>query len=486
MPKQIIPPADDDYVRKLRRLTELQANYGLFFYSPYAKQREFHALGRTKKERLLMAGNKLGKTYSGGFEVAAHTTGLYPDWWQGRVFPRSNRWWAGCVTGELTRDGQQRVLLGNVGKWGTGAIPKDCILEVKRAKGIVDAVESVLIRHIPTGDISQLIFKSYADGREAWQAEDLEGVWFDEEPPEDIYIEGITRTNVTGGICFLTFTPLLGMSKVVMRFLGDDPDDADGRAKAQRGVVNMTIEDAEHFTPEERADIVSKYPAHEREARAKGIPLLGSGRIFPVAESVISEPPLPEIPRYWSQLIGMDFGWDHPTAAVRILYEPDNDCIHVVSAYRQSEAAPVIHAAAVRTWGDWVPVAWPKDALQHDKGSGEQLAHLYRKQGLSMLSEFAQFPDKRGVGVEAGIAEILERMQTGRFKVCETLSQWWEEFRMYHRKDGKVVKEYDDLLDATRYAVMMLRYATPMEYAPAPRDRYSRGGYPEETTWMGA
>jgi len=468
------------HLRALRRLTELQNNYGLYFYDPYAKQREFHALGRTKKERLLMAGNKLGKTYSGGFEVAFHTTGLYPDWWQGRRFPRANRWWAGSVTGELTRDGQQRVLLGNLGKWGTGAIPKENIIDIKRARGLVDAVESVLIRHGPTNDVSQLIFKAYTDGREAWQAEDLEGVWFDEEPPMDIYIEGITRTNVTGGINFLTFTPLLGMSAVVMRFLGDNPDGAD-----QRGVVNMTIDDADHFTPQERADIVAKYPAHEREARAKGTPMLGSGRIFPVAESILSEPPLEHIPRHWQQINGIDFGWDHPTAAVRLLYEPDNDCIHVVSAYRQSEATPVIHAAAIRVWGEWIPVAWPADALQHDKGSGEQLAHLYRKQGLAMLSEHAQFPDKRGVGVEAGLAEMLDRMQTGRFKVASTLAQWWEEFRIYHRKDGKVIKEYDDLLCATRYAVMMLRYAKPLELAPPPRDRYSRHhGDDSETSWM--
>lgn len=483
MARQHNSEADASNLKALRRLTELQNNYGLYFYDPYAKQREFHALGRTKKERLFMAGNKLGKTFCGGFEVAFHTTGIYPDWWQGRRFPRSNRWWAGSVTGELTRDGQQRVLLGNLGKWGTGAIPKDCIIDIKRARGLVDAVESVLIRHLPTNDVSQLIFKSYKDGREAWQAEDLEGVWFDEEPPLDIYIEGITRTNVTGGISFLTFTPLLGMSTVVMRFLGDNPDGAD-----QRGVVNMTIEDADHFTPQERLDIIAKYPPHEREARAKGTPMLGSGRIFPMSEAAISEPCIDfdTVPRHWKQIIGIDFGWDHPTAAVRLLHEPDNDILHVVSAYRQSEATPIIHTAAIRPWGEWIPVAWPADALQHDKGSGQQLSQLYRQQGLSMLSEFAQFPDKRGRSVEAGILEILERMQTGRFKVASTLSQWWEEFRIYHRKEGVIVKEYDDLMDATRYACMMLRYGKAQELAPLPEDRYRRAqhGGDGDTTWM--
>jgi phage terminase large subunit-like protein len=47
-------------------------------------------------------------------------------------------------------------------------------------------------------------------------------VWFDEEPPPDIYSEGLTRTNATGGITMITFTPLLGMSEVVLMVLTAD------------------------------------------------------------------------------------------------------------------------------------------------------------------------------------------------------------------------------------------------------------------------
>ena len=75
-----------------------------------------------------------------------------------------------------------------------------------------------------------------------------------------------------------------------------------------------------------------------------------------------------------------------------------------------------------------------------------------------MLRERAQFEDG-SVSVEAGLMDILDRMQTGRFKVFRHLAEWWEEFRLYHRKDGKIVKERDDLMDATRYAAMMLREA---------------------------
>lgn len=467
---------------RLQRLAELKKTCALFFYKPYAKQKEFHAAGIQYRERLLMAGNQLGKTYAAGNEVAMHATGMYPDDWQGKRFTRSVRGWVGSVSAELTRDGAQRILLGPTGKWGTGCIPKEMIVEIKRARGVPDSVETILVKNV-YGDISQITFKSYKDGREAWQAETLDFIWFDEEPPEDIYGEGVTRTNNTKGVVFLTFTPLLGMSNVVMRFYAKDPDDPT-KHHPDRHITNMTIHDVEHYDEETKKRIIAAYPAHEREARAMGIPMLGSGRIFPVAEEVLREDPIDVIPANWKQIIGLDFGWDHPTAAVRLVWDEQNDVIHVVSAYRQSEAAPLIHAAAIRPWGEWIPVAWPHDAMQHDK-RGDQFFKIYADLGLSMVSEHAQFADKRGNSVEAGLMEILQRMQTGRWKVDRTLSQWWEEFRMYHRKDGQVVKERDDLMAATRYAYMMLRYAIPAEFAPKRPDRYQTRAS-TGSSWMSA
>lgn len=466
----------DQKLVKLKRLEELRRNYTMFFYKPYKKQLEFHTAGYQYRERLLMAGNKLGKTYAAGYEVAYHATGLYPDWWAGFRFRKQNRGWAGSVTSELTRDGVQRILLGPIGRWGTGCIPKELIVDIKRARGVPDAVETILVRH-SNGDVSQITFKAYSDGREAWQAEDLDYVWFDEEPPYDIYIEGVTRTNNSGGPVFMTFTPLLGMTTTVMRFLNEKHED--------RSVTNMTISDVEHYSDEQKRRILASYPAHEREARANGTPMLGSGRIFPVAEEAIREVSLVSIPLHWKRIIGIDFGWDHPTAAVDLAYDPDADCIHVLKAYRKREALPLVHAAAIRPWGNWIPVAWPKDGYQHDKGSGEEIAHQYKNLDLAMLSEYAKFGDDRGNGVEAGLMDMLERMETGRLKVNENLAEWFEEFRMYHREDGEVVKLFDDLMAATRYALMMLRFAKPTSYAPPPRDKYARhrlGG--DGTTWM--
>jgi hypothetical protein len=228
-----------------------------------------------------------------------------------------------------------------------------------------------------------------------------------------------------------------------------------------RHVTRMTIDDAEHYTPEQRAAIVASYPAHEREARVRGVPAMGSGRIFPVTEESITCQAF-EIPSHWTQLGAMDFGWDHPFAAVSLAWDRDADVIHVTRSYREREATPVVHAASLRPWGDWLPWAWPHDGLQHDKGSGSALADQYAAQGLNMMHERAHYLTEDGrkeSGVEAGIADMLTRMQTQRFKVFAHLADWFAEFRLYHRKDGRVVKQMDDLLSATRYGVMMLRHA---------------------------
>lgn len=442
--------SDEQKKALLSEITDELSRFRLADYTPYPKQEEFHEAGAKIeiKERLLMAGNQLGKTWSAANETAMHLTGLYPQWWKGATFPHATTGWAASETSQGTRDTVQRLLLGPPGSWGTGAIPADKIIAIKRSThGVSDQVETILVRH-ESGKTSRVTLKTYDQGRERWQGETLDFVWFDEEPPLDIYIEGLTRTNATEGIVWTTFTPLKGMSDVVKRFLVD-------KAPGTH-VTTMTIEDALHYTPAQRAAIIAMYPAHEREARTKGIPTLGSGAVFPVSEDLITVQPFP-IPAFWPRITGLDFGWDHPTAAAQLAWDKDSDTIYVVKTYRQREAVPAIHAAAVKPWGSY-PVAWPHDGLQHDKGSGEQLASQYKKHGLLMLTERATFEDGTN-GVEAGISEMLERMQTGRWKVFSTCTAWLEEFRLYHRKDGLIVKESDDTISASRYAYMSRRFA---------------------------
>lgn len=419
-------------------------------YRPYAKQREFHAAGYLYRERLFMAGNQLGKTLSGAAECSMHLTGEYPDWWEGKRFDKPIILIAGSESAELTRDGVQRLLVGPPDReedWGTGYIPQKAIVARTRRMGVSNALDTVTVRHVSGGQ-STLYLKSYDQGRTKWQANTVDFVWFDEEPPEDVYFEGITRTNATKGSVMVTFTPLKGMSAVVARYLLEESPD--------RATVTMTIEDAEHFTPEEREKIIASYPAHEREARTRGIPTMGSGLIFPVLEEEIVCDPI-EIPKHWPQIGGLDFGWDHPTAAAHLAWDRDADVVYLVKDYRQRQETPIFHAAALKGWGDWLPWSWPHDG-NNDTAAGENLSKQYKDQGLKMLPERATFADGSN-SVEAGLMDMLDRMRTGRWKVFKTCGSWLEERRLYHRVDGKVVKERDDAISASRYALMMLRFA---------------------------
>ncbi len=363
-------------------------------YRPYAKQREFHETGAVARERLFMAGNQLGKTYSGAAEVAFHVTGLYPDWWTGYRFRRPTRWIVGSESAELTRKGIQRLLLGSPEKreeWGTGAIPKSHVKGWSMKPGVPDAVSSITVKNEYGGE-SVIQFNSYDQGRTKWQADTLDGVWMDEEPPIDVYSEALTRTNATGGLLFITFTPLLGMSLVVKRFLKEKP--------AGTAVISMTIDDVEHYTPEQRAAIIAGYPEHEREARARGIPMMGSGQVFPIAESAIRVEPF-QIPPHWARINGIDFGIDHPAAfaclahdrdIACLAHDRDTDTVYLYDGWRMKGKGAAEQAMVVMAKGqNRVPWAWPHDGLQRDKGAGQVLYKQYAGFGMNMLAE----PDVR-------------------------------------------------------------------------------------------
>lgn len=203
------------------------ARQKLAAYAPYKKQRAFHRAGAIHSERLFMAGNQLGKTIAGGAEWAMHATGRYPEWWDGATFKKPPLLWAGSVTGESTRDNPQRILVGPPAveaDWGTGFLPKDAIKGRDRAMGVPNLLDNVQVRWGGGGDVQAgtaiVAFKAYEKGREKWQGPTVDGVWFDEEPPMDIYTEGLTRTNngQRGQFSIITFTPLLGMSEVVLLF----------------------------------------------------------------------------------------------------------------------------------------------------------------------------------------------------------------------------------------------------------------------------
>ena len=433
-------------------------------YRPYPKQRGFHAAGLAFPHRMLSAGNQNGKSWPTGAETAMHLTGEYPPWWDGHRFHHPITAWACGETGDAVRDNPQRVLLGQVGHEGTGLVPKRCITKSRAmAKGVGGLYDFIRIQHI-SGGTSFLRFRYYAQDVAAWQGPPVHWMWLDEEPPEEHFIEGMARLFGVGGRSAISYTPAKGRTTVTLRYV--DPQQREGT----RHLTKMTIHDAQHIPPAEAEKRIRELPEHQRPARAYGEPSAGEGAVFAIADERILVDPLDEIPESFLRLAGIDFGWSlkHPTAAVQCVYDRTTDTVYVVQEYRESQRTPAEHSLVLRTWGADLRFSWPKDGENITAGSeGIAVAQLFRNCEIKMLRDHAQFvatdASRRNrqsiVSHERGIQEMNERMQSGRLKIFRTCRKWMEEKRQYHRKDSKVVKIEDDLLDATRYVLMMLRYA---------------------------
>ena len=226
---------------------------------------------------------------------------------------------------------------------------------------------------------------------------------------------------------------------------------------SQRHVTKMSIFEAEHFSSEQCERIASSYSSHERDARTKGIPHFNGGRVFPFQERdfVIDSFSLPE---HFYQIGCIDFGWNHPTAALKLAWDGDSDTTYVVKEYIRREATPAEHVKYLRGWGKDLVWAWPHDGLKHEYSSGDTLANMYRKRGMNMLSKHAHY-GCGGYSLEKSVMDVISRVKSGRLRVFRNLTRLVEEMNFYHRENGKIVKEKDDLISALRYGLMMLRHS---------------------------
>ena len=97
-------------------------------WSPYGWQEILANATKENNQCLAMAGNRVGKTYTGARITACHLTGKYPDWWKGKRFTKPINAWAAGASTVTTRDILQKELLGdpvNLELRGSGSIPKD-------------------------------------------------------------------------------------------------------------------------------------------------------------------------------------------------------------------------------------------------------------------------------------------------------------------------------------------------------------------------
>lgn len=489
---------EDEDIEKLRSMIEfakrvkqadLKGGFKKWFIpgTPYGidklhKHREFLFAGKKYHERYASFSNQSGKTTMASYELTLHLTGLYPDWWEGRRFPNPISAFAVGSTNETTRNIIQKELIGEVSSWGTGMIPLDLIEKTTSKSGVSNAIDMLQVRHV-SGGISTLQFKSYDQGRRAFEGVKLDVCWLDEMPDMEIYSECYTRTITKNGIMLVTATPLDGITPLVLSFYAqadflpaDTPipsvirmakEDyleeqetarAKGEPAAQVGSTSKAVilggwNDAPWLSEEAKVRILSASPPHLRQARSTGVPGDTGGMIYPIPLNDITVDDFP-IPSHYRLINGLDPGWVHPTGAVFCAVDPDTDTMYVYADYHRSKAEPVIHAEAIKTKSKWAeaPIIFDFAGYASSAADGKQVGVIFKQHGLRLINA-----EK---AVEAGIAAVWERMSTGKLKVFKSCRQLLKEISTYQRDErGKILKEGDDVIDALRYVVLGVKHA---------------------------
>lgn len=412
--------------------------FGEFRRELYPKHQLLLNASASYREICMLGGNRSGKSVLGAYITTCHATGLYPDWYKGKRFTRPVNIWVGGDTATTCRDIIQLKLLGRIGDFGSGMIPKECIKETRPRRNVPDAIEIIRVNHV-SGGYSEITLKTYEQGRETWQGTEVDFIWIDEECPPDVYTEALMRTMTTKGYLFLTFTPLSGLTDVVLNFMNNDQN---SDVKAPKYLQYVTWDDCGHLDDATKASLWDALPPHERDARRNGIPTVGSGRIYPVEESAYTIDPI-TLPKHFPRSFAMDVGWN-ATACLWGAIDRETDTLYIYDEYKRGEQEPAVHASAIRSRGDWIPGVIDPAARGRSQHDGAKLYEKYLKENLKITPA--------DNAVESGIYEVWQRLNSGRLKVFSTCKQLLEELRLYRRDDkGKIVKKNDHLVDCLRY-----------------------------------
>lgn len=243
-----------------------------------------------------------------------------------------------------------------------------------------------------------------------------------------------------------------------------------------RYLVMVSWGDVPHLDEEAKKALLGSIPPYQRDARTKGIPQLGSGAVYPLSDTDISEDPF-EIPTSWPRVYALDVGWNR-TAAVWGALDRENDRVHLYAEHYFAHSEPGENARAIKGRGEWIPGVIDPASRGRSQIDGGQLIEKYQALGLDIAPAIN--------AVESGIYDVWERMVSGRLKVFKSLASFWAEFRLYRRDEkGKIVKKNDHLMDSTRYLIASGLSIAKVKPVAKPRMAHLVSARDLSSGWMG-
>lgn len=409
----------------------------------HLKQLAFHKC--QKRNRWVFGGNRSGKTECGAVETVYFARGIHPY----RKNKDDVKGWVVSLSSRVQRDVAQAKILRY--------LKKDWIEDIVMAEGRADSatngvIDKIIVKNV-FGGRSEIGFKTCEMGREKFQGTSLDFVWFDEEPPKDIYDECKMRILDRCGDIYGTMTPLKGLTflydEIYLNKFGSKEvwyefmEWSDNPYLDEREVEQMT---------QTLSDDVLQSRRYGRFSQGEGLVY----REFDERKHVIE--PF-DLPKEWQSGISIDPGLNNPLSCH--FYAVDNDgVVYVVAEHYERGQNVSHHAEAIKKIAD--TLGWKKNrdgaldayidsaANQKTLSSPKSVSALFYEQGIAVDPHVNK-------NLFAGIARVKEYLKNDRLFVFSNCVNMIREIKGYYwGNDDAPVKRDDHAMDELRYFIMTM------------------------------
>ena len=411
----------------------------------HLKQIEFHKC--QKKNRWVFGGNRSGKTECGAVEVVYMARGCHPY----RDIKGATSGWVVSLSTQVQRDVAQMKILNYINP--------DWIQDVVMISGRKDnyyngVIDYILIKNV-FGTLSKIGFKSCDQGREKFQGTSLDYVWFDEEPPYDIYMECRMRVLDKNGDIFATMTPLKGMTFVYDEiYLNKFNDD-------NIWYEFMQWDDNPYISEEAKQAMKASMSQDELKSRQFGEFLDVGGRVYPEFDENVNVIEPFEIPYDWQDKLSIDPGLKNPLSCHWYAVDYDGN-VYVVAEHYDREKDINYHSEMIHKISD--ELYWHRNpngmlealidsaANQTTLASVKSVADLFYEHNILVNTNVNK-------DVFSGIQRVKSYLKNGLgetklfiFNTCKNMIREIKSYRW--GKGDNPVKVDDHSMDELRYYIM--------------------------------
>lgn len=411
----------------------------------HKKQVEFHK--NLKRNRWVFGGNRSGKTECGAVECVYMARGIHPF----RKNKANVSGWVVSLTTQVQRDVAQSKILSYLNpNW----IVDISMIQGKKSSPENGVIDYIVIKNV-FGGTSKIGFKSCDQGREKFQGTSLDFVWFDEEPPKEIYDECKMRVIDKEGDIFGTMTPLKGLTWVYNTIYLNEYNDEDVWFEF------MEWSDNPYLSKKEIEKLTKTLSKEELESRRYGKFVGGGGQVYSDFDENVNVIEPFNVPYEWYDNISIDPGLKNPLSCHFYACDYDGN-IYVIAEHYASDLDIEKHSKAILNIAN--KLHWHKGfngmlnalidsaANQKTLASSKSVSELFYELGINVNTNVNK-------DLFTGISRVRSYIKNSEgksklfiFKTCVNLIR---EIKNYRWGDGDVpIKKDDHSLDELRYYIM--------------------------------